>query len=87
MAVVLLALVESLLLGTQYHTHPQAHKKSHHLSRVAGLKMGWSDPDWGWGYADGAAHNVAMETRSRLVCCHCPVVGACMLPSGPHTDM
>lgn len=28
--------------------------------------MGWSDPDWKWGYASGAAHVAAADIRKRL---------------------
>ena len=28
--------------------------------------MGWSDPDWNWGSANGAAHDEAMKVRGAL---------------------
>ena len=28
--------------------------------------MGWADPDWNWGYANGRAHDEAMKVRDAL---------------------
>mmetsp|Transcript_16977 Transcript_16977/g.28315 ORF Transcript_16977/g.28315 Transcript_16977/m.28315 type:complete len:157 (+) Transcript_16977:149-619(+) len=31
-----------------------------------GPRMGWADPDWKWGFAQGAAHDAAKKVRAAL---------------------
>lgn len=64
-----------MFLGLLLHAAPRLplHVVPAQSYRAPGAVMGWSDPDWNWGYASGAAHVAAAEIRNRLntaeVCC------------------
>ena len=34
--------------------------------RAPSVRMGWSDPDWKWGWGNGAAHDEAARVRAKL---------------------
>ena len=34
--------------------------------RATSVRMGWSDPDWKWGWGNGAAHDEAARMRAKL---------------------
>ena len=51
---------------------PASRSALHHVAQPASrsalhhVAMGWADPDWRWGSANGAAHDEAMRVRETL---------------------